>query len=60
MLILAYFVLFSKSAIKFIILNSGNLREWEEEGGIAVKFSTNLKSKGFPVIDRLDSLIQMF
>lgn len=39
---------------------SGNLREWEEEGGIAVKFSTNLKSKGFPVIDRLDSLIQMF
>lgn len=40
---------------------SGNLKEWEKEGGIGIQFSTNLnKNKGFPVIDQLDKLIDMF
>ena len=39
---------------------SGNLREWESEGGIPVRFSTKLNGKGFKVVDRLDSLIDMF
>ena len=40
---------------------SGNLREWEKEEGIGIQFSTNLtKDKGFPVIDKLDKLIDMF
>lgn len=39
---------------------AGNLKEWENAGGIPVKFSTTLKSKGYTVIDKLDSLISMF
>ena len=39
---------------------AGNLREWESEGGIPVRFSTKLNGKGFKVIDRLDQLIDMF
>ena len=39
---------------------SGNLREWNETGGIAVRFSKNLESKGYKVIDRLDKLLDMF
>lgn len=40
---------------------SGNLTEWEKEGGIGIQFSTDLsKDKGFPVIDSLDKLIDMF
>lgn len=39
---------------------AGNLKEWQDEGGIPVKFSTMLKGKGYPVIDRLDNLISMF
>lgn len=40
---------------------SGNLKEWEKEGGIGVQFSTDLtKDKGFPVIDKLDKIIDMF
>ena len=39
---------------------SGNLREWEKEGGISVRFSLELESKGFKVIDRLDQIIDMF
>ncbi len=40
---------------------SGNLKEWEKEGGIGIQFSTDLsKNKGFTVIDRLDKLIEMF
>lgn len=39
---------------------AGNLREWESEGGIPVRFSTKLNGKGFKVIDKLDSLIDMF
>ena len=39
---------------------SGNLKEWEENGGIAVRFSKELESLGYRVINRLDSLIDMF
>lgn len=39
---------------------AGNLREWKAEGGIPVRFSTKLNGKGYPVIDRLDKLIEMF
>ena len=37
---------------------SGNLIEWEKAGGIGIQFSTNVKKeKGFPVIDRLDFIL---
>ncbi len=39
---------------------AGNLREWEKEGGIPVRFSTKLNGKGYLVIDKLDELINMF
>ena len=39
---------------------AGNLREWESEHGIAVRFSTKLNGKGYLVIDRLDQIIDMF
>ena len=40
---------------------SGNLKEWEQEGGIGIQFSIDLeKDKGFPVINRLDKIIDMF
>lgn len=40
---------------------SGNLREWEEAGGIGVQFSTDLnKNKGFKVIDKLDKILDIF
>lgn len=40
---------------------SGNLKEWEKEGGIGIQFSTDLTNdKGFKVIDKLDKLIDMF
>lgn len=40
---------------------SGNLKEWEQAGGIGIQFSTNLnKDKGFKVIDRLDAIIELF
>lgn len=40
---------------------SGNLREWEKEGGIGIQFSQNLnKDKGFKVIDKLDKLMEIF
>ena len=38
---------------------SGNLTEWESTGGIAVRFSKELESKGFLVINRLDELLNM-
>ena len=39
---------------------SGNLKEWEEAGGIGIQFSTDLtKDKGFKVIDRLDKIINI-
>ena len=39
---------------------AGNLREWEESGGIGVRFSTKLNGKGFKVIDNLEELLKMF
>ena len=39
---------------------SSNLREWQEVGGISVRFSQKLESKGFKVINRLDALLDMF
>lgn len=40
---------------------SGNLKEWVKEGGIGIQFSSDLtKDKGFPVINRLDKLLDMF
>lgn len=39
---------------------SGNLEEWESTGGIAVRFSKEMESKGYKVINRLDQLIKMF
>lgn len=37
-----------------------NLREWEQEKGIGVRFSKKLNGKGFLVIDKLDQLLEMF
>lgn len=39
---------------------SKNLKEWEESGGIPVSFSPTLEDKGFPVINKLDKLIEIF
>ncbi len=39
---------------------SQNLTEWEKEGGIGVRFSIELESKGFKVIDKLDQLLDIF
>ena len=39
---------------------SSNLREWQEAGGISVRFNQELESKGFKVINKLDALIDMF
>lgn len=38
---------------------SGNLTEWENAGGISVRFSNELESKGFLVINRLDELLKI-
>lgn len=39
---------------------SGNLKEWSESGGISVRFSKELESKGYPVVNRLDTLLKLF
>ncbi len=39
---------------------TGNLREWENKGGIPVRFSVKRNGKGFNVISSLDELLQMF
>ena len=39
---------------------AGNLREWEKEGGIPVRFNIKRNGKGFKVISKLDELIDMF
>lgn len=38
---------------------SGNLVEWELAGGIGVRFSLELESKGYHVIDRLDQILEL-
>lgn len=52
-------VVHSKNAI-LVDDYSGNLKEWESNGGIAVRFSKELESHGYMVINRLDKLIDMF
>ncbi len=52
-------VVHSKGAI-LVDDYAGNLKEWEENGGIAIRFSKELESHGFRVINRLDSLLDMF
>lgn len=37
-----------------------NLREWKAAGGIGIRFDLDMDGKGFPVIDKLDELIEMF
>lgn len=39
---------------------AGNLREWEANGGIAIRFSKELESHGYKVINRLDAILDMF
>jgi hypothetical protein len=39
---------------------AGNLKEWEEKGGIGVRFSKDMESHGYRVLDRLDKVIDMF
>lgn len=36
-----------------------NLNEWKEAGGYGIRFDLDMDGKGFPVIDRLDVLIDM-
>ena len=38
---------------------SGNLTEWEDAGGIGVRFSKELESKGFLVVNRVDERLNM-
>ena len=38
---------------------AGNLEEWEKCNGIGIKFSIELKGKGFPVINRLDQILDL-
>lgn len=39
---------------------SGNLREWKNKNGIPIRFSKELESKGFLVINRLDQVVDLF
>lgn len=39
---------------------AGNLKEWKSNGGIPVRFSKEMESHGYKVIDHLDQLIDMF
>ena len=39
---------------------AGNLKEWEANGGIAIRFSKELESHGYKVINRLDTILDMF
>ena len=36
-----------------------NLEEWKEAGGYGIRFDLDMDGKGFPVVDRLDVLIDM-
>ncbi len=37
-----------------------NLDEWHAAGGYSIRFDLDMDGKGYPVIDRLDVLIDMF
>ena len=39
---------------------AGNLKEWEDAGGISIRFSKEMESHGYRVINKLDMLIDMF
>lgn len=39
---------------------AGNLKEWEDTGGISIRFSKELEGHGYKVINRLDMLLDMF
>ena len=38
---------------------AGNLDEWKNKGGISIRFNRNLKGKGYPVIDKLDQILEI-
>ena len=38
---------------------AGNLQEWQEKGGIAIRFSEKMHGKGFIVIDKLDKILDI-
>ncbi|MEG2600632.1 MAG: hypothetical protein RSA15_02850, partial [Bacilli bacterium] len=38
---------------------AGNLTEWKEKGGIAIRFSPKMNGKGFIVLDKLDQILDM-
>ena len=39
---------------------AGNLRDWEKEGGIPIRFSRKGNGKGYKVIKELKEVIEMF
>ncbi len=39
---------------------SGNLREWKEAGGISIRFSKEMESHGYMVVDRIDKILDLF
>lgn len=51
-------MVYSKDAI-LIDDYAGNLREWQATGGIGIRFSTKLNGKSFPVINRLDQILDI-
>ena len=38
---------------------AGNLDEWKNKGGISIRFNRNLQGKGYPVIDKLDQILEI-
>lgn len=38
---------------------AGNLQEWQEKGGISIRFSEKMHGKGFIVIDKLDKILDI-
>ena len=38
---------------------AGNLDEWKNKGGISIRFNRELKGKGYPVIDKLDQILEI-
>ena len=41
------------------IVGGGNLDEWKNKGGISIRFNRNLQGKGYPVIDKLDQILEI-
>jgi len=37
-----------------------NLKEWRNAGGLGIRFDLDKDGKGFPVIDKLDEVIEVF